>query len=808
MSLSKGIGARFVLGGLPISGSVMFDFHRVEDHIQVRMLNTRFRATDDAALDEAIDLAYGNSVMANLAIESENKKNKSLLVKMNPVFLSDVSDMGFFLQMVLRKPVRMDAKKATYRKVKVFPKNVEVEALLTYSPGDRRGLNLPQVPDARYIEIGVHYSIHGLPEEPMKPRLADDRIGYFMTPYKDFAKDADESFFVHHINRWRLEKQDPNASMSEPKEPIVYYIDTTIPKKYRKYVAEGIEMWQKAFEAAGFKNAIIAKDVDPEDTEYDAEDARYNTIRWIISDEPSFGAIGPSQVDPRTGEILNADILMEQNMIAGFRKVYRRYAGPEALMSIDPAMQYLADPEEDPDADALRELREHLGTCDMGYGFASNFEFLELALLHNGELQAGMDTPMEFVGEAIRWVTCHEVGHTLGLRHNFKSSTATPYEKLHDRYTVSEIGLTGSVMDYAAPNVARDRNKQGYYYSPSVGTYDQWAIRYGYTEFPGGGTPEDELEKCKDIAGEASLKKHAYCTDYDTYPAGALDPHSNIWDLGDDPLAWAQDRIQLCQDILSRGDLEDRVVGDGDNYVPLRNAVTTLFVQEYIAMTRVVKYIGGQYTARPHKGDDGGDLPLEPVPAAKQRDALNFLVKNAFAKDAFAIDPGIMNKLGDSKLQNWQNNLYGFGRRFDFPLSGWVGGLQNAVLMQMLQPMLQQRIVEAQYTVDDPYRLSELYRSLTSAIWYDNMVPSGRTAVMQRNLQRIYLNYLVRNTVSPSGGTPYEAVALSRLHLERLKSRIGSSYEQQGLSDEANAHLAESLARIDRALEAKLQSSF
>jgi hypothetical protein len=229
MNLSKGIGARFVLGGLPIANTVMFDFHREKDHIQIRQLNTRFRAPDDPALEESIDLSYGNSILFSLPIKSEDKKEKQLLVDVNTVFLSDISDMGFWLQIVLKKPVRMDQKKGIFRKVKTFPENVEIEALLTYSPGDRRGLYLPQVPDSRYIEIGVHYSIHMLPEDPMTPRRADDRVGYYMTPYKDFSKDKYESFFVYNINRWRLEKKDPTVRLSEPVEPIA-----TLIRQFRK----------------------------------------------------------------------------------------------------------------------------------------------------------------------------------------------------------------------------------------------------------------------------------------------------------------------------------------------------------------------------------------------------------------------------------------------------------------------------------------------------------------------------------------------------------------------------------------------
>lgn len=811
LNLSQGIGSHFwLLGGMPIANTIMFDFHRSKDHIQIRQLNTLFRAPGDKALEESVNLSYGNSILFSLPIASENKGD--LLIEMNDVFLGDFSDLSYVLQLMLQKPVRLDPKKGVYRKVKVFPKNIEIEALLTYSPGDRRGLDLPQVPDPRYIELGVNYSIQMLPEEPMKPRLADDRVGYFMTPHKDFSRDAAENFFVHYINRWRLEKKDPTAAVSEPVEPIKFYVDTTVPEKYRAAVKRGIEMWQPAFEAAGFKNGIVA--ADPTDVEdYDAEDARYNTIRWIVSDEPAFGAIGPSRTDPRTGEILESDILMEQNLVMTRRKIYRRYASPDALEQIDPSLKFLKDPATHPELANELELFRKLGqsgaTCTIAQGFAMSMDFLELVLLADGTLEGpNAEKYDEFVDEAIAYVTAHEVGHTLGLRHNFKSSISTPYNLLNNKDKVEEIGMTGSVMDYSAPNVSRDRSKQGYYYGPTVGTYDKWAIEFGYKLFDGDMTPDQEAKSLKGLANEAAEKSHAYGTDEDTYPAGALDPYAAIWDLGDDPLAWAQEHMGVVKDVLNNGDLVDRVVWDDENYVALRNSVTTLLLQEYIATSRAVRYVGSQYTARPHKGDNSGETPLKPMSAAKQRDAMAFITEHAFSKDSFTVPPEILNRLQDDKLWSWQNNIFAFGRRYDFPLTMWVGGIQNAVVTQLLSPMRLQRMIDTEYKQDDPYKCSEMFRTLSKTIWSDNMVPTGKTAPMQRNLQRIYLNHLVQMTVNPLPGTPWETIALSRLHLERLRASINTAYQRSGLSDEANAHLAESLARINRALDAKLQSAY
>jgi hypothetical protein len=259
---------------------------------------------------------------------------------------------------------------------------------------------------------------------------------------------------------------------------------------------------------------------------------------------------------------------------------------------------------------------------------------------------------------------------------------------------------------------------------------------------------------------------------------------------------------------LNNGNLEERIVAAGENYVPLRSAVQTLLLQKYLALRLSVKYIGGQYTERPHKGDPGDNLPLEPLPASKQREALAFLVESAFSADAFALPPELLNKLADNKIVDWENRLYIYGRRFDFPLITWVGAIQNTILYYLLQPMLLQRVLETEYKVEEPFRLAELFGTLTKAIWLDTPAPSGKTAVMQRNLQRFYVRMLTQMVVQPSMGTPEDAVALARLNLVRVRGSIETALREPGLGDETNAHLMESKARIDRALEAKLQSSF
>jgi hypothetical protein len=283
-SLARGIGSDFVLGGLPLNDRLI-TFHRAGDHILVMEQNVRFTAPDGSPISKALDLSMGNSVLASLKIESVQDGTGAILVDFAPFLVSDVTDLAEGLKGAIDKPTRFDKERSALTTVKNFPENLEVEALLTYSPNDRTNLNLDGVPDERFIPITVHYSFSTLPAVPMTPRLADDRVGNFITVKKDFSHDDRESFWVRYAERWRLEKKDPSAAMSEPVKPIVFYLDRTIPKEYRPFVKEGVEKWQRAFEAAGFKNAIIAKEA-PDDSTWDAEDVRYSTIRWITRRRP------------------------------------------------------------------------------------------------------------------------------------------------------------------------------------------------------------------------------------------------------------------------------------------------------------------------------------------------------------------------------------------------------------------------------------------------------------------------------------------------------------------------------------------
>jgi hypothetical protein len=806
-TLAGGIGSNFLLGGLPL-GDQLLEFRRVGNQVQLVAKNTRFTAPAGSPIEKAKDLSHGHSILAMLAIESENTESKAVLVDMTGVFVSDLTDLSTQASFAInQKPVAFDKDRSTLGAIKNFPENTEVEALLTYNPTREQGNFLifgvdpllDAVPDQRYLPITVRYSFVKLPEAPMKPRLADDRVGYFLTVTKDFSRDDLENFFVRYVDRWRLEKKDPDAALSEPVKPIVYYIDRTVPEQYHGWVKLGVEKWQKAFEAAGFKNAIVAKPAPTveEDPNWDAEDTRYSTIRWITSAGASFNAIGPSRVDPRTGEIIDADILVEAAALQGYRSTWRRFAGPSTL-----ATDVLGRLPADVPLPAER-LCMNQSAAELDGGL------VRATLLADGAMPPGSPVPDEYLEPFVVRLIMHEVGHTLGLRHNFRSSTATPFDKLHDVAWTQEHGLMGSVMDYVTPNINPDRAHQGEYFTTTAGTYDLFAIRYGYA--PSG---EEGLEAdyrfAATIAGESSKPGNEYATDEDAATPGALDPRTHRWDLSDDPLRWSDERTAYIRALWQGDGFDQRILGEGTDYAVLRRAVDGLFVLQARTCAYATRYFGGQYHVRDHRGQAGAEEPLRPVPAAKQREAMTFLAERMFAPEAFAMSAQRLNQLAPDRWGHWgTDDVMNPAYRIDFDLTGFTVAMQTIVLNEMLSPSLLGRLREAENRTSDPYTLAEYMRSLSDAIWgeVDGAAGPGMRKLEQptprRELQGRYVDMLSRMVVTPFPGTPDDARAQARLELTRIDARAARGLGVAGIGDYTRGHLMEMRARIARTLDAE-----
>ncbi|MFL5381227.1 MAG: zinc-dependent metalloprotease [Longimicrobiaceae bacterium] len=781
--ISQGIGAASLFGGTMLNifeGSVVA-LERHGDRVFLVRRPTRFTAPTGSPTEQAVNVTFSSSVLASAKIESINA-DSTLLVNAYDWFVSDLSGVGERVRFVAAQPgqqnpppVPLDPARSYLEGVKAFPGNVNVRARLTFRPSSPQGIN--SLPDTRTIPVGVAYTLAPLPETPMTPRDADDRVGYFLTVRKDFST-YEDNFFRRYVNRWRLEPgRQVEGGLWEPKQPIVYYLDNNIPVEYRPFIKAGVEAWNQAYEAAGWKNAIRAEML-PEGA--DPEDLRYHTIRWSASDQPGYGAIGPSIVDPRSGEILDADILLEANMVSGWRREFRTMVTPQA--TIEDALG---------SGQAAGQGEYAMLAAELGAQGA----LLRTLLVAAGEIGPRDAVPMEYVGNALKWVTMHEVGHTLGLRHNFRSSTDTPLDRLSDRVWTEQNGVFSSVMDYPSVNLGERGRPSGYPYNPNVGSYDRWAINYGYTADAG---------RAARLAREAALPGHAFGTDEDAGGPGALDPTVNTYDLGQDPLAWARGRATLIRGILP--ELPRYVQADNARYGDVTDAFNLLMNQYARSLAVGVKYIGGQYVNRDRMGDPSGRMPFVPVPPAKQREALAFLNEFGFGEGAFSIPANVLAMLGSNRWNHWgNNNTYGPDGRIDYPFTTLVLGAQRGLLNQLTAPSTFAKIRDAEmkFGAANTLGTTELMGSLTRSVWSEAY--AGRsTSVMRRELQRAYIDRLTEMVARRPEGLPGDARAAARAALVELRGRIGTALAGGGVDAITRAHLTESRARIDHALEAGL----
>ena len=786
--IARGIGAAGIYGGtmLNIFESEIAAIQKRENKLFLVNKPHRYVADEGTPQQRAVYLTFGESVLETAAIEATNS-NGTMLINVYNWFVGDLSDISQRIQSAVAsrpgQPGRasFDRNRSHLELVQSFPDNSNIQAKLTFRNQEQSGPR--SVPDHRFIPVSIFYSLSKLPEEPMTPRMADDRLGYFMTVHKDFTETNDE-FFRRYINRWRLECDgSPGADgLCDPIKPIVYYLENTIPDRYRQPMKEGVEAWQDAFEEAGFRNAIRAEML-PDTVE--AGDIRFPTLRWNVSDQPGYGAIGPSIVDPRTGEILNADMLYEANMFLGFRNTYRNMIEPHmAISSIY-----------DVDEDELEAMKMGIKTEDFFHEMGTQTNLARAAMLASGLVKPGESMPDDYVNDAARWVTMHEVGHTLGLRHNFRSSTDTPLDKLHDTHWTGEHGVYSSVMDYPSPNIAPEQEEHGHYYNKVVGTYDRWVISYGYI-------PDDE--KAKEIARRAAEPGHAYGTDEDARGAGALDPDINVFSLSESPLAWGRGRADLIRGMLPL--LPEIALEDNMPYYEVSDLFQSVFFQYARALAPTVKYLGGQHQYRDHAGDHGGRMPFEPVPREQQEEALDMIVQYAFAADAFDIPQYVYQSFGANRWNHWgmSNTWQG---RIDFPIHQTKLGVQTSLLNQLLNPVRLERIrdTEAKFGTENTVTIPELMSTLTEAIWNETwQAPGENISSNRRDLQRAHLDSMIRILTNPPSGMPADARAVARHTLRNLNERLELRltpplYDFNAYTE---AHLLESRDRIARALDA------
>lgn len=762
---------------------LVVQFHRVGKRIFWISPNRYFTSTGEPSTDASLAISVSDSVIASFPIVAEDEAKKRIVISAS-YFLTDGFGVaqgigrpqpGLF-GLTVRPPFALDATRSYIERTKALPKNVEILADLAFTgPAG----SVPAVPDGRNVRVKMHYSIVDLPSAgAYVPRLADDRVGYFMSAVKRFGDDTLPTPFVRYVNRWDLSNG-----------PIVFYLTKEIPPEYRLAVRAGIQQWNAAFAKLGIENAIEVRD-PPNDPDWDPDDVRYSTVRWLSSDQPLFGGYTPTIVNPFTGQILRAEIVLEGEALRSIKRGYVENVVPTR---------------------GIRNL-EGCEESDCEYQEQS----AELAALGTLSLRAaGASTTQtrDYAQAWLRSIVLHETGHALGLRHNFAASTIYPLPRLTDRKFTTAHGLVGSVMDYTPVNLSPRGEPQADYFQLQLGPYDYWAILYGYVRFGNVVKPEDEAGRLRAIAAESTRPEYAYSTDEDAYGPYALDPNVALFDLSSDPLAWDERQYRVAGSIVR--DLDRVYPRDDRPFYEERRAFLTSMGSFERTSSLIVKYLGGSYTSRSHRGQRGGADPVRPIPRATQKRAFDLLAARVFSNDAFSFSPQLIRRLGADRYSHW-NSSGGMGRQ-DFPLGEFVAQMQDGVLEEIFGPLTLARIAD-QETLGrggaDTMKLGDLFDWTNGAIYAEIENPGLRSiAPLRRGLQRRYADLLIAYVLAPSSvldriGYPSDTAALARYALQRLEPQVAERLGSPRLDGATRAHLEDLRHRVESALTARsIQSS-
>ena len=796
-ALNQGIGEARIFGGAmtyPVGVAQVVAFHKHGNNVQLIAKNVKYTAQAGTPEARAVAAGFSDSLLAVAPIASQpHPDSKAVLIDANALLLADLPMAASMLERAFRQPYAFDARNSSLGTVRAQPDNVTLEVSAHYAlsrlvlpPPASTATPQPAppttLPDVRSMFLGYHYSFSKLPEQPMHARPGDERVGYFTTEVLDFTSDVPRIPVRRYANRWRLEKKDPAAALSEPEQPIVFWIDRNVPVRYREPIRQGILEWNKAFERIGFKDAIRVE-VQPADADFDTADIRHASVRWQTVAKTSYGAIGPSVVDPRTGEILDADIGIDANNVRVVRNLRHEYLPQRRdAFAQAQALQTTAH-------DARNCMYEQAATEEAAFG---------LSLLEaRGELDADSPDVDRFVDMFLKNVTMHEVGHTLGLRHNFRASTVYSDAQLEDAGFTAAHGISGSVMEYNPWNLAVKGEKQGEYAMSTLGPYDYWAIEYAYKTIPA----EQEPAELMKIAARSSESQLAFSTDEDV-AYFAVDPAVNQLDLGRDPLAYAKKRLALVRELWQR--TEHLELGAGESYSVLRRNFTRGLNEASQGALYASKYVGGLTTLRDRAGS--GRQPLMPVDATKQRAALDMLANEVLSTDSFKFPPAFLRRMAVSTFDIEDAKELGRGAPpLDLAIDQQVLGLQRGVLDTLMSPAIAQRLLNNAGKVDDPadaLTLADLYARLHGAVWSE--LKSGKDITLfRRNLQREYATRVAGALLKPTASMPADARALMRVDATKLRAEL-ARVPTRHLSAEAKAHIAEMTSLLDEAQKAPI----
>ncbi len=752
----------------------VFKVQKSFDKLEFSRVNTSFWYDPANAVSKTKDVDKPDAVFYSDKVVAEDEGG--YLVTADGLFLSEKLDPV--------KPIlapgplaaftfnlgSLNVAKSKYAKLRSFPGNTDIVVDLAYDNPNTLVGGGPDITDARYIRVRIQHSLIEMPQNDFKSRRDDPRVGFFIQQVTDQTSISPVPY-RDMINHWYLKKKDPTATLSEPVEPIVYWVENTTPVEYRQVIADAGLKWNEAFEKAGFKNAVQIK-IMPDSADWDPADISYNVIRWVASSQPSYGAIGPSFVNPRTGQILGTDITIEWASGSSTPILDDLFNGPSMLQQKD-------------QLNFAGMSNDHYEYCTLAQELKTQF-VAGLTVLDATD--ASPAEIKEMHKQFLTYLVMHEMGHTLGLNHNMKSSQMLMPADINNTEITRKIGLIGSVMDYPAVNVALDRSKQGDYYTTKAGPYDLWAIQYGYTSFN-----EDEEEAgLRKIISHSNEPGLAFGNDGDDMraPGKGMDPKVNIFDLSGDAVSYAEDRFKLVNNVM--GKLVQKYSKPGQSYAELRSRYGILNAQRNQMTAVVSRYIGGIYNDRSFPEQNSGNKPFTPVTLTTQKKAMEILSKYIFAPDAFDADIQILPYLQTQRRGFNQN-----GAGEDYRITTVLLNHQTGALAHILHPATLQRITNSRL-YGNQYSVADVMNDLSKAIFAADI--KTNVNVFRQYLQTAYVE-ITAGIIDPKNATfddVSKAAALS--NLKKIKLQLAAAVST---NEETKAHRANLLFIITNALEVK-----
>lgn len=845
------LGQKFMLSSSVAGGGLYTGFPLDERAVQWEEFNrmlllvqpeTRYVLNEKSTVNDVVRRTYPDRIRASVPIVTKAPSGDPL-IDLGPLLKSDFADIAWTADSSGGGGGRINPQLSRWSKKKVFPHNVEICVELAVSQSS---------PPGAYEKRLVHYSLWELQKTDYRPRTGDDRVGYFLTANQDWSKPtAERDIFNRYIDRWNLQKRDPSLELCEPVQPIVFYVEKTVPIRFRRAVQDGILEWNKAYEKVGLHNAIQVRQQtdDNEWKDLDPEDMRYSFFRWIVTGEGF--AMGPHRANPFTGEIYDADIIFDDSMVRYYEQDLGQMT-PEAVYAMktnEPILQRFLEqfpqwqrPQQDwarldkDDTLAVRKTLQHRLCQRQGWGACDYMEGMKHQMAVAGAVLAGQPKEVleRFLYDVVKEVATHEVGHTLGLRHNFAGSSVYTLDEILRRRGTEEA-TCGSIMDYNPVLFFKDRPTEGHFITPTIGPYDYWAIEYGYRAYDPSAAkatkadkPEDPYKAGKDakdkgrgvylaslqgealmlydIASRASEPELVYATDEDTVGVQSPDPRTNRFDMGSDPFTWAQSRFDLVDQRMNT--LLDWAVKDGESWYHARNVFVRLLAEKVRVLDYVGRYAGGEYFSRSHRADPNVPAPFSAVEPMLQRKALDFVEKTLFEDRFFQFKPELLNHMAPPR---WYHEGTMFNLDYvtvSFPVHEYIATLQWWNLSDRLFPQTLIRIYDAEMKTADPDKVTaaEYLQRIQRACWGPSLKDESRNILdVRRSLQREYLGLmepLVRT--QPGRLLPPDLHAMVVQNLVDLTNQIQARLNQD-MDFASRAHLQACKSRIDRMLKSELR---